>query len=102
MSFGLLKWKLCINASRFHICFYLYIINILISSSYAVTLPDFTILADEQGNKVVNISSIVERPSNNNIPFQDERMQEFFERHTLMKLLDQSLRKSSQQGKTKE
>lgn len=56
------------------------IINILISSSYAVTLPDFTILADEQGNKVVNISSIVERPSNNNIPFQDERMQEFFER----------------------
>ena len=47
----------------------------------AVELPDFTVLAEEQGNKVVNISSIVERVNNqNNIPFQDERMQEFFKR----------------------
>ena len=47
----------------------------------AVELPDFTVLAEEQGNKVVNISSIVERVNNqNNIPFQDERMQEFFKK----------------------
>ena len=38
-------------------------------------------MAEEQGNKVVNISSIVERRVNqNNMPFQDERMQEFFKR----------------------
>jgi serine protease Do len=38
-------------------------------------------LAEEQGNKVVNISSIVERRVNQgNVPFQDERMQEFFKR----------------------
>jgi serine protease Do len=47
----------------------------------AVELPDFTVLAEKEGNKVVNISSIVERSaSQNNIPFQDERMQEFFKR----------------------
>jgi serine protease Do len=47
----------------------------------AVELPDFTVLAEKEGNKVVNISSIVERSANqNNIPFQDERMQEFFKR----------------------
>ena len=38
----------------------------------AVELPDFTVLAEKEGNKVVNISSIVERSaSQNNIPFQD-------------------------------
>ena len=38
-------------------------------------------MAEEQGNKVVNISSIVERRVNQgNVPFQDERMQEFFKR----------------------
>ena len=48
---------------------------------HAVELPDFSILAEEQGNKVVNISSIVERRVNQgNVPFQDERMQEFFKR----------------------
>ena len=60
---------------------FLLLLGIFANPSYAIELPDFTILAEEQGNKVVNISSIVERSANNNnIPFQDERMQEFFKR----------------------
>ena len=56
-------------------------ISFFIKPLYAVELPDFSILAEEQGNKVVNISSIVERRVNQgNVPFQDERMQEFFKR----------------------
>ena len=60
---------------------FLMVISFFIKPLYAVELPDFSILAEEQGNKVVNISSIVERRVNqNNMPFQDERMQEFFKR----------------------
>tara|TARA_B100000035_G_scaffold112962_1_gene95848 strand:- start:3925 stop:5322 length:1398 start_codon:yes stop_codon:yes gene_type:complete len=60
---------------------FLMVVSFFIKSLYAVELPDFSILAEEQGNKVVNISSIVERPVNQgNMPFQDERMQEFFKR----------------------
>ena len=56
-------------------------ISFFIKPLHAVELPDFSILAEEQGNKVVNISSIVERRVNQgNVPFQDERMQEFFKR----------------------
>ena len=56
-------------------------ISFFIKPSHAAELPDFSILAEEQGNKVVNISSIVERRVNQgNVPFQDERMQEFFKR----------------------
>ena len=60
---------------------FLMVISFFIKPLYAVELPDFSILAEEQGNKVVNISSIVERRVNQgNVPFQDERMQEFFKR----------------------
>jgi len=47
-----------------------------------VELPDFTILAEEQGSKVVNISASKEVVSNyhNSPSMQDERMQEFFKR----------------------
>ena len=41
----------------------------------AVQLPDFTVLAEEQSDKVVNITSIVEQLPNQQIsPFHDERM----------------------------
>jgi serine protease Do len=57
------------------------LMSFFIKPLHAVELPDFSILAEEQGNKVVNISSIVERRVNqSNVPFQDERMQEFFKR----------------------
>ena len=60
---------------------FLMVVSFFIKSLHAVELPDFSILAEEQGNKVVNISSIVERRVNQgNVPFQDERMQEFFKR----------------------
>ena len=52
------------------------------SFSYAVSLPDFTVLAEQQGSKVVNISSIknaVNRASQQLSP-QEEHMQEFFNR----------------------
>ena len=48
----------------------------------AVELPDFTVLAEEQGNKVVNISASKEMEANEQMgsSMQDERMQEFFKR----------------------
>jgi serine protease Do len=47
----------------------------------AVELPDFTVLAEEQSDKVVNITSIVEQtPRQQMTPFYDERMEEFFRR----------------------
>jgi serine protease Do len=47
----------------------------------ALQLPDFTVLAEEQSDKVVNITSIVEQLPNQQIsPFHDERMEEFFKR----------------------
>jgi len=52
------------------------------NSVFSVELPDFTVLAEEQGSKVVNISASKEVVSNyhNNPSMQDERMQEFFKR----------------------
>ena len=52
------------------------------SFSYAVSLPDFTVLAEQQGSTVVNISSIrnaVNR-GNQQLSPQEEHMQEFFNR----------------------
>jgi serine protease Do len=55
---------------------------ISLNSAFSVELPDFTILAEEQGSKVVNISASKEVASNyhNNPSMQDERMKEFFKR----------------------
>jgi len=55
---------------------------ISLNSASAVELPDFTILAEEQGSKVVNISASKEVASNyhDGPSIQDERMQEFFKR----------------------
>jgi len=52
-------------------------------SVFAVTLPDFTELAETQGKTVVNITSIknASTPSGNTPPFPyDEQLQEFFKR----------------------
>ena len=53
-----------------------------ISFSYAVSLPDFTVLAEQQGSKVVNISSIKNAVNRGNqqLSPQEEHMQEFFNR----------------------
>jgi len=53
-----------------------------ISFSYAVSLPDFTILAEQQGSTVVNISSIKNAVNRGNqqLSPQEEHMQEFFNR----------------------
>ena len=52
------------------------------SFSYAVSLPDFTVLAEQQGSKVVNISSIKNavNKGNQQLSPQEEHMQEFFNR----------------------
>lgn len=52
------------------------------SFSYAVSLPDFTILAEQQGSTVVNISSIKNAVNRGNqqLSPQEEHMQEFFNR----------------------
>lgn len=62
---------------------YIFIFALIsLNSVLAVELPDFTILAEEQGSKVVNISASKEVVSNyhNSPSMQDERMQEFFKR----------------------
>ena len=52
------------------------------SFSYAVSLPDFTVLAEQQGSTVVNISSIKNavNKGNQQLSPQEEHMQEFFNR----------------------
>ena len=52
------------------------------SFSYAVSLPDFTVLAEQQGSAVVNISSIKNavNKGNQQLSPQEEHMQEFFNR----------------------
>jgi len=54
----------------------------LMSFSYAVALPDFTVLAEQQGSTVVNISSIKNAVNRGNqqLSPQEEHMQEFFNR----------------------
>ena len=55
---------------------------LFMSFSYAVSLPDFTVLAEQQGSKVVNISSIKNAVNRGNqqLSPQEEHMQEFFNR----------------------
>ena len=55
---------------------------VTLNSAFAVELPDFSILAEEQGSKVVNISASKEVVSNyhGGPSMQDERMKEFFKR----------------------
>lgn len=55
---------------------------LFMSFSYAVSLPDFTVLADQQGNTVVNISSIKNavNKGNRQLSPQEEHMKEFFNR----------------------
>ena len=59
-----------------------FVLSVMLSHiASAVQLPDFTILAEEQSDKVVNITSIVEQVPNQQMsPFHDERMEEFFKR----------------------
>ena len=55
---------------------------VTLNSAFAVELPDFSILAEEQGSKVVNISASKEVVTNyhGGPSMQDERMKEFFKR----------------------
>ena len=61
----------------------LFVTFLIPASVFAVTLPDFTELAETQGKTVVNITSIknAPTPSGNTPPFPyDEQLQEFFKR----------------------
>jgi serine protease Do len=61
----------------------LFVTFLIPASVFAVTLPDFTELAETQGKTVVNITSIknAPSPSGNPPPFPyDEQLQEFFKR----------------------
>jgi len=61
----------------------LFVTFLIPASVFAVTLPDFTELAETQGKTVVNITSIknAPTPSGNTPPFPyDEHLQEFFKR----------------------
>ena len=61
----------------------LFVTFLIPTAVFAVTLPDFTELAETQGKTVVNITSIknAPSPSGNPPPFPyDEQLQEFFKR----------------------
>ena len=61
----------------------LFVTFLIPTAVFAVTLPDFTELAETQGKTVVNITSIknASTPSGNPPPFPyDEQLQEFFKR----------------------
>ena len=61
----------------------LFVTFLIPASVFALTLPDFTELAETQGKTVVNITSIknAPSPSGNPPPFPyDEQLQEFFKR----------------------
>ena len=43
-----------------YLMYVLFIFGLFTHTLFAADLPDFTVLAEQQGNKVVNISSIIE------------------------------------------
>jgi serine protease Do len=59
-----------------------FVLLIFFNNSNAFNLPDFSVIAEEQGNTVVNISVINESQSNQNINLsrEEEQLQEFFKR----------------------
>ena len=59
-----------------------FVLLIFFNNLNAFNLPDFSVIAEEQGNTVVNISVINESQSNQNINLsrEEEQLQEFFKR----------------------
>ena len=59
-----------------------FVLLIFFNNSNAFNLPDFSVIAEEQGNTVVNISVVNESQSNQNINLSrdEEQLQEFFKR----------------------
>ena len=64
-----------------YLSFKLFIVLLAFFSNLnAIELPDFSVIAEEQGNTVVNISVINESQTNQNINLskEDQQLQEFF------------------------
>mgnify|MGYP001448494897 FL=1 len=59
-----------------------FVLLVFFNNLNALNLPDFSVIAEEQGNTVVNISVINESQSNQNINLsrEEEQLQEFFKR----------------------
>ena len=59
-----------------------FVLLLFFNNLNALDLPDFSVIAEEQGNTVVNISVINERQSNQNINLsrEEQQLQEFLER----------------------
>jgi serine protease Do len=60
----------------------IFVLLLFFNSSYAINLPDFSVIAEEQGKTVVNISVINKDQTNQNIRLsrEEEQLQEFFKR----------------------
>ena len=58
------------------------LILLFFSNVHAVSLPDFSVIAEEQGNTVVNITVLNDEQVNQNIRLsrEEEQLQEFFKR----------------------
>ena len=66
-----------------YLSFKLFIVLLAFFSNLnAIELPDFSVIAEEQGNTVVNISVINESQTNQNINLskEDQQLQEFLKR----------------------
>jgi len=59
-----------------------FVLLVFFNNLNALNLPDFSVIAEEQGNTVVNISVINESQSNQsiNLSREEEQLQEFFKR----------------------
>ena len=62
--------------------FFFVLLVVFFNNLNAFNLPDFSVIAEEQGNTVVNISVVNESQSNQNINLsqEEEQLQEFFKR----------------------
>ena len=61
---------------------FIFVLLVFFNNLHAVNLPDFSVIAEEQGDTVVNISVVNESQSNQNINLsrEDQQLQEFFKR----------------------
>jgi serine protease Do len=61
---------------------FIFVLLVFFNNLNAIDLPDFSVIAEEQGDTVVNISVINESQSNQNINLsrEDQQLQEFFKR----------------------
>ena len=61
---------------------FIFLFLVFFNNLHAINLPDFSVIAEEQGDTVVNISVVNESQSNQNINLsrEDQQLQEFFKR----------------------